>query len=839
MAAFARSPAYRAVRRRIRFGRPGYGGASGRKSAHAIKIPRTSARRGQRLNATGPSRGVQRVSGSYYDGRRFREGTVGWEDDVVVEVRPGRARTPLAEGLIVPGLWNAHTHLGDAIVTQELKGTLEELVAPPHGLKHRVLAKAKDAAVIAAMRRAMATMVRTGTTGFADFREGGLKGLKLLYAAAAALPIQGIALGRPVELSYDPREVAAILRASDGIAVSSYIDWPRDAIEKLAADVRRAKKIFAIHCSERVREDIDAVLDLKPAFLVHMVHATDSDLERCADADVPIVVCPRSNAFFGMTPDIPRMLGNDVELRLGTDNAMINTPSLILRRHFLAPMASYEDVMSLSVRRGFLWPAVDLYGGFAGFYDYGHNGVLMRRRWEDLWAETFLGLSDNYYLIDTTTILPEAPLRASGHVDHFSDLLVTCTRCGEAYRGDQLLEATTHEEHEGLTPAELDARIRELKIRCPNCKGELGPARPFNMMFPLEIGPTGKDRAYLRPETAQGVYLNFKREFEALRRKLPMGLAIVGRAYRNEISPRQGAYRMREFLQAELQIFFDPVTFADGLRFDAVASTPIRIAWAAEKNQPGAHDIAAKDLVARDLPAWYVWHLLQVQRFYLDALSIPRDAFRLAELDEKERAFYNQIHFDIQVRQESLGGFQEVGGVHYRTDHDLKGHEAGSHTKQSVTVGATKLVPHVLELSFGVDRNVWALLDLSYAKGDRVVLRLPARIAPVPVAVFPLVNKDGIPERAEALWAAVRKRIAAFYDDSGSIGRRYARIDEIGTPFSVTVDHETLEGKGVTVRERDSQKQFRVSEGDLADTLERLLSGAATFPAESDGVIPR
>src|SRR5881409_776531 len=284
MAAFARSPSHRAVRRRIRTNRLSYRGASGRKSSHAIKIPRTSAARGQRLNSTGPSRGVQRVSGSYYDGRRFREGTVGWEDDIVVEVRPGRARTPLAEGLIVPGLWNAHTHLGDAIVTRELKGTLEELVAPPLGLKHRVLAKAKDAAVIAAMRRAMATMVRTGTTGFADFREGGLKGLKLLYAAVAALPIQGIALGRPVELSYDPREVAAILRASDGIAVSSYIDWPRDAIENLAADVRRAKKIFAIHCSERVREDVETVLDLKPAFLVHMVQATDADFERRAGA---------------------------------------------------------------------------------------------------------------------------------------------------------------------------------------------------------------------------------------------------------------------------------------------------------------------------------------------------------------------------------------------------------------------------------------------------------------------------------------------------------------------------------------------------------------------------
>ena len=494
-------------------------------------------------------------------------------------------------------------------------------------------------------------------------------------------------------------------------------------------------------------------------------------------------------------------------------------------------MASYEDVMSLSVRRGFLWPAVDLYGGFAGFYDYGHNGVLLRRRWEDRWIETFLGLSDNYYLIDTTTILPEAALKASGHVDHFTDILVTCTRCGESYRGDQLLEAATHEEQEGLTTEEIDARIQELKIRCPNCKGVLGPSREFHMMFPLEVGPTGKDRAYLRPETAQGVFLNFKREFEALRRRLPMGLAIVGRAYRNEISPRQGVYRMREFIQAELQIFFDPTTFGDAVPFQDIASVPVRVAWASEKHAPTAHDAPAKDLVGHGLPPWYVYHLVQVQRFYLDLLRIPRDAFRFAELDEKERAFYNKIHFDIQVRQESLGGFKEVGGVHYRTDHDLRGHEAGSHAKQSVTFGTSKLVPHVLELSFGVDRNVWALLDLSYTKGERVVLRLPVQVAPVPVAVFPLVNKDGLPERAEALYAGLRKRMAAFYDDSGSIGRRYARMDEIGTPFSVTVDHETLEGKGVTLRERDSQKQIRVKEGDLATTLNQLLSGEATFPA--------
>ena len=277
---------------------------------------------------------MQRVAGWFYDGRRFRDGTIGWEDDIIVEVRQGRARNVIATGLIVPGLRNAHTHLGDALVTQELRGTIEELVAPPHGLKHRILAKAKDGAVVAAMRRAMATMLRTGTTGFSDFREGGLKGLKLLYAALAAMPLQGTALGRPAALAYDAKEVSAILRASDGVAVSSYVDWPSDQLGKLAAHVRRERKMFAIHCSERIREDIDKVLDLSPAFLVHMVQATDADLARCAEAGVPIVLCPRSNAFFGMTPDIPRLLRAGVELHLGTDNAMINTPSMLREMEF-------------------------------------------------------------------------------------------------------------------------------------------------------------------------------------------------------------------------------------------------------------------------------------------------------------------------------------------------------------------------------------------------------------------------------------------------------------------------------------------------------------------------
>ncbi len=299
---------------------------------------------------------MPRLSGSYYDGLRFRDGTVGWDGDVVTEVRAGYASDAIATGLIVPGLWNAHTHLGDAVVTEELRGTLEELVGPPRGLKHRVLAKAKDEAVIAAMRRSMATMLRTGTTGFADFREGGLRGLRLLYAAGAAMPLRTVALGRPSGLRYNRTEVAGLLRACDGIAVSSYVDWPAGELSKVAGDVRRARKMFAIHCSERIREDVDKVLDLDPAFLVHMNRATDADLERCVDSEVPIVVCPRSNAFFGMTPDLPRMLRLGVELRLGTDNAMINPPSVLQEMDFAYRIARLhgefpaKEILAMALR---------------------------------------------------------------------------------------------------------------------------------------------------------------------------------------------------------------------------------------------------------------------------------------------------------------------------------------------------------------------------------------------------------------------------------------------------------------------------------------------------------
>lgn len=488
----------------------------------------------------------------------------------------------------------------------------------------------------------------------------------------------------------------------------------------------------------------------------------------------------------------------------------------------------YDEVMSLSLRRGFIWPSVDIYGGFAGFYDYGHLGAAMKRKWENIWLKYFLGLSKRYHLIDTTSILPFKSLKASGHVDHFTDILVSCSGCGMSHRGDHLVQDETGKSAESLSTDEIDAEIQNLGLKCPKCGGALQSSTEFNMMIPLSIGPTGADKAYLRPETAQGAFLNFKREFESLRRKIPFGLAIIGRAFRNEISPRQGTYRMREFIQAELQIFFNPSTFDDEVDFKSVEDEILRISFEDKKEDGHVEDIRAGDLIDR-LPKFYVYHMVKIQQFYLDLLSLPRERFRFAELGEKERAFYNKLHFDIEIKLDSMNGWGEINGIHYRTDHDLGGHQAGSNEKMTVTIDGERVLPHVLELSFGVDRNIWAFLDVFYEKGERSVLRLPRNIAPITIGVFPLVSKGGLPELAVEVFESLDDDFECFYDEAGSIGKRYARMDEIGTPFCLTVDYDSLEKKDVTIRERDSTQQKRVPISELSQTFKDLLKTGAGF----------
>jgi glycyl-tRNA synthetase len=483
----------------------------------------------------------------------------------------------------------------------------------------------------------------------------------------------------------------------------------------------------------------------------------------------------------------------------------------------------YEELYSLSLRRGFIWPSTEVYGGLAGFYDYGPLGALLKRNWEDSWLDFFLGLGNRHFLVDSTAIMAHDALKASGHVDLFSDLLVKCEKCGESYKADDLIGEVTGTSGEGLKGEELDAKVTSSNVRCPKCGGSLGKAKEFNMMFPVSIGSEGQDKGFLRPETAQGAYLMFKRGFEIARKKLPFGLASIGRAYRNEISPRQGVYRMRELIQAELQIFFDPANIDKALDFDSIEDYPLRVQFFGDDAIQELR--CAEFLKKKDISKFFVYHMAMVQKFYLEIIKVPKERFRLLELGENEKAFYNKVHFDIEVHLESLDGFKELGGIHYRTDYDLSRHQTGSKERMEVSFEGKKLIPHVLELSFGIDRNVWALLDVFYEKGDRSVLRLQPFLAPYFAGVFPLVNKDGLDIKARDLYSSLRKEFKVFFDDSGSIGRRYARMDEIGTPFCITVDYDTKEDDSVTVRERDSTLQKRIPISNLEPALRGLLSG--------------
>jgi len=485
-----------------------------------------------------------------------------------------------------------------------------------------------------------------------------------------------------------------------------------------------------------------------------------------------------------------------------------------------------EKIEELAKRRGIFWPGSELYGGLSGIYDYGHVGTAIKRKWESAWRSWFIN-ENNFYEIDPAQIMHESVWIASGHVANFVDPTAKCTKCGTFHRADHIMEEFLHESFEGLTPQQLTEIIRKHGIKCPSCKGPLADVSVLNMMFELSMGSEAT-RGYLRPETAQGVYVNFRRIFEQGRKALPFGVAAIGKAFRNEISPRQTLIRQREFTQAELQIFFDPAEIESHPKFDDVANYVLRLYSAADRKSGKINEISCADAVGKlKLPKFYVYQLARIQRFYLDYLQLPKDKFRFRELSAEERAFYNLLHWDVEVYMESLGTFKEVGGLHYRTDHDLGGHAKQSRENLSIKVGDRSFIPHILELSFGVDRNVFAMVDMAYAEeADRIVLRLPRRLSPYDCAIFPLLNRDGLPERSEQIVQVLRSLgFNVFYDLSGSVGRRYRRADEIGIAACVTVDHKTLEDGTVTLRDRDSMQQVRLQSTDLADRLRRFIAG--------------
>ncbi len=484
-----------------------------------------------------------------------------------------------------------------------------------------------------------------------------------------------------------------------------------------------------------------------------------------------------------------------------------------------------DELLGFAKRAGFFWPAAEVYGGASGLFDYGHLGATLKRNFEGAWLRYFV-TANGYHLIEGSNMLPEKPLIASGHASRFNDVVVGCSKCKTYYRADVLLNELKIKVSEGASAKELEEAIRSNGVKCQKCGGALMEPKDFNLMVDVALGPEKHEKGYLRPETAQSTYLNFFREFNLLRKKLPMGLAIIGRAYRNEISPRQGLYRMRELTQAELQIFFDPGGWEIDDRERLLDRKVNVVPYSSHEQRAMSGNEMIKEL---GMPKFYAFHMCMIDRFYMEAMRIPKEKLRFMELGGDEKAFYNKLHFDIQADIQSWGGFKEIGGLHYRGDHDLSSHTKGSGQDMSVDVNGRKVMPNVLELSFGVDRNIWMLVDLLYSKeGERSVLKLPYRIAPYSIAVLPLQKDDKIIEYASSLARELRSSFNLFYDESGSIGRRYARMDEAGTPLCITVDFETVgdnpaERDTVTIRDRDTKKQDRVKRAGLPAAIASAL----------------
>ena len=515
------------------------------------------------------------------------------------------------------------------------------------------------------------------------------------------------------------------------------------------------------------------------------------------------------------------------ELILRKEEKKETKPSEQKEKKVIKVGAKIDEITSIASKRGFFFQTANIYGGKAGFFTYGHLGKALKANWEEMWRKNIVALDENFYEIQSNNILPEAVFIASGHIENFNDPMTECRKCHFRFRADQFLEDNGIENAGELNIEEMTRRIKEKNLKCPKCGGELSEVKQFNMMFPINVG-FDEEKAYLSPETAQAAYLAFKEEFSATRGKLPLGLAIIDKAYRNEISPRQMFFRLREFSQAELQIFFDPEKINEHEKWKTVQKNKLRIKFH-DKNEIA--EISCEELNSKyKIPKFYLYYASKVQDFYLKILRIPKEKFRFRELGEGERAFYNKLHFDVEIFLDTLGGFKEIAGVHYRTDHDLKGHSQISGKNLEVFYDSKKILPHVLELSFGIDRNVWALLDLFYAIGkEGSMFAFPSVLSPVKAAVFPIIKGNKFERISDKVADELKKEWNIIYDKSGSIGRRYARNDEIGTPFCITVDGDSIKNKDVTIRNRDNGKQIRVKIADLKETLRKLINGEIKF----------
>ena len=534
------------------------------------------------------------------------------------------------------------------------------------------------------------------------------------------------------------------------------------------------------------------------------------------------------------------------------------------------PQDIYEKIMMLAKRRGFIYPSFEIYGGVAGFYDYGPLGAQLKNNIENLWRHYFV-LKDKCVEINTPTITLYEVLKASGHVDEFTDLTVDCKKCKQSYKVEDIIDKDTS----------VEEAVKKNKIKCPVCGADLKNAYPVNLMFSTKIGIGNSRDAFLRPETAQGIFTDFHLLYRYAREKLPLGVVQIGRGYRNEVSPRQGIIRLREFSMAEAEVFFDPENKVHP-EFDKVKNKELYL-FDNKKEMKISLEKAVKNRVINNQALAYYMYL--TQEFLLSAGVDPKK-FRFRKHAADELAHYATECWDAELFSERFGWIECVG-IADRSAYDLSSHIEATETdmyalrkydkpktveikkiipkmdklgplfknkageikklleKMEVKNGdrisvridgksvvipedcyeikvvkekqvGEKFVPHVIEPSFGIDRILYCILEHNYVETRKKdeeyrLLKLHPFIAPIKVGVFPLVNDEKLIKVAKEIDDTLRNSdVITYYDEGGTIGRRYARMDEIGTPFCITVDYDTLNDKKVTIRYRDTTKQIRV-----------------------------
>ncbi|MCQ2056447.1 MAG: glycine--tRNA ligase [archaeon] len=563
-------------------------------------------------------------------------------------------------------------------------------------------------------------------------------------------------------------------------------------------------------------------------------------------------------------------------------------------------MPDSSELLALCKRRGFIWPSFEVYGGVAGMFDYGPLGCTLKNNIINVWRSIYKG-EEKFVEIDSETISPRDVFKASGHIDGFSDLITYCQKCHTPFRADHLVEKFC-KNPDKLSPGELEGLFAEHNVKCPECDGDLGQISEFNLMFKTSIGPGSIREGYLRPETAQGIFVNYLNLYRYNREKLPFGVIQIGKSYRNEIAPRQGMMRMREFNQMEAELFIDPED-KNWSKFKEIENEKLNLIpnTTLELTTITVGEAVERGVIANQVLAYFVY----VTKRFLTTIGIDSDKLRFREHEKDEMAHYATDCWDAEVLLSY--GWIEIVGIADRGCWDLSRHAKFSGqdmtyfrkynspkevditrikaknraiglkfkerakdvmteieslkpenikngritvsvgnetielneeffevilTKEKVT--GDRIIPHVIEPSHGLDRILYSTLEHAYERDNeenRTILHFMPTVAPIKVGVFPLMEKDGLDKVAYKIYSDIcSSGIEAYYDSSGTIGKRYARMDEIGTPWCITVDYETIEDKSnketVTIRDRDTKEQKRIEIKSIKEILGRLLNNA-------------